>query len=524
MSEITFGGLNSGLDTQAIIDALMAVERRPLERTQDKLNTYENQRSIIGNINTKLNSLSDKAYDLKKNTFDLKSVNVSNEDLLTATADKDALDGSYSVIVKSLATRNSYGTTNTDITDIDTLTVGSGTFTISQDGTDYTIDTGGEQLTLVELRDEINNLDGDFTASIVNTSADSDNPAYTLTITSTDSGTENAVSVTNNLTGGDRDLTFNENVTAQDALIEVNGIDITRSTNSFSDAIPGVTLDLKKADLNETVEIEVATDTDAIEKEIDAFVSDYNALVEYLDSQSGEDGAFFGDSTLRNLKSNLRSLVGRTMPGISGVNSDYTNLSQVGFEIESDGKISFDKEKFEDALDDNFDEVKNLFELSYKADSTNISLSYKDPTNPSGDFVVDVTSMDDGNGNVVGTITYDGVTYTAVGNGQSLVGPDDTPIEGMSFYVKDTGTYNISVSAGLGDAMEGIIDRYTDSSDGILTLKDNRLDSSITSLNRTIEDMQVRLDAKEMYYIQKFSRMESALSELQKQQTSLNSL
>jgi flagellar hook-associated protein 2 len=524
MAGITFGGLSSGLDTQALIDAFMTIERRPLERTQKKISTFQSQRSIIGEINSKLNSLSDKAYDLKKNTFDLKSVTVSNEDILTASADKNAADGSYSVTVKSLATRNSFGTTNTDITDIDTLTVGSGTFTISQAGTDYTVDTGGTQVTLEQLRDKINELDGDFKAAIVNTSADSNNPSYVLTITSNDSGTENAVSITNSLSGGDRDLTFNENVVAEDALIDVNGIEITRSTNSFSDAIPGVTLNLKKADLNETIEIEVATDTEGIKSDINDFINDYNALIEYLDKQEGEDGSFFGDSTIRNLKAKVRNVVGRTIPGIKGVNTDYTNLGQVGFKIESDGKITFDGEKFDDAVSDNFDEVKNLFETSYKADSTDISLSYKKPTNPSGDFVVDVTSMDDGSGNVEGTITYDGVTYTAVGKGQSLVGPEDSPLAGMSFYVKDTGTYNISVSAGLGDAMENVIDLYTDSSNGILTLKDNRLDNTISSLNKDIEDMQVRLDAKEMYYIQKFSRMESALSELQKMQTSLNSL
>jgi len=523
MAGVTFGGLNSGLDTQALIEAYMSIERRPIERSQARISTYQSQKNIIGEINSKLNSLSNKAYDLKKNTFDLKKVSISDESYLTATADKTATDGNYSVIIKELATRNSFGTTNADITDIDTLTVGSGTFTINHDGTDYDITTSG-QVTLEQLRDEINDLDASFNAAIVNTSGDSANPAYVLTITSDDSGTENALTITNNLVGGDKTLVFNENVVDKDALVNINGIDISRSSNSFSDAITGVTLNLKKADLNETIEIEVNTDNSAMKEDINEFVTEYNSLVEYLNEQSGESGSFFGDSTVRNLKNKMREIVGRSIPGLSSVNDDYTNLAQVGIKVESDGKLSFDEGAFDDALEDNFDEVKNLFEVSYKADSTNISLSYKTPTNPAGDFVVDVTSMDDGSGNVVGTITYNGEVYTAVGKGQSLSGPAGSSIEGMSFYIKDTGTFNISVSGGLGDSLEGAIDLYTDSSNGILTMKDNRLESNISTLNRDIEDMQVKLSIKEARLIEKFSRMESALSQLQAMQSSLGSL
>lgn len=523
MAGITFGGLNSGLDTQAIIEALMSIERRPMERTQAKVSTYQSQKNIIGEINSKLNSLSDKANELKKNTFDLKKVSVSDDTYLTATADKNAADGNYSIIVKDLATRNSFGTTNADITNIDTLTVGSGTFTVNHDGTDYTVTTSG-QVTLEELRDELNQLEGSFNAAIVNTSGDSANPAYVLTITSHDSGTENALTITNNLVGGDRTLAFNENVIDKDALVNINGIDISRSSNSFSDAIQGITLNLQKSDIDTTIDIEVNTDNSGIKSDIEDFVKEYNGLMDYLNKEGGKDGPFFGDSTIRNLKAKVRTIVGRSIPGLSNVNNDYTNLSQIGFKIESDGKLTFDSSKFDTALDDNFDEVKNMFEIGYKADSTNILLSYKDPSNPSGTFQVGITSMDDGSGNVIGTITYNGVEYTGIGKGQSLVGPEGSPIAGMSFYIKATGDYNISVSSGLGDSMEGAIELYTDSTNGILTLKDNRLEDYISSSNRDIEDMQVKLTAKETYFIRKFSKMEEALNQLKAMQTSLGSL
>lgn len=102
---------------------------------------------------------------------------------------------------------------------------------------------------------------------------------------------------------------------AQDAIIEVNGMEVARDTNSISDAIEGVTLNLIKEDPTTTVSVSVSSNTEAVKTNITNFVTQYNNIISffkdqfYYDSESKKSGTLFADSTLISIQKSLQDAV-----------------------------------------------------------------------------------------------------------------------------------------------------------------------------------------------------------------------
>ncbi|MEK7773355.1 MAG: flagellar filament capping protein FliD, partial [Deltaproteobacteria bacterium] len=152
--------------------------------------------------------------------------------------------------------------------------------------------------------------------------------------------------------------------TAQDASFSVDGLSMTRSSNTVTDAISGVTLDLNSADSAQTVTLTVARDTSAIKESISDFVAKYNSVVSYIksnnryDSENKTSGPFFGDPVARSIWDDLR----RTMTGaVSGLPDTMNRLVYAGISTDTEGVMSVDDTVLSTALSTSFDDVVNLF-------------------------------------------------------------------------------------------------------------------------------------------------------------------
>ena len=160
------------------------------------------------------------------------------------------------------------------------------------------------------------------------------------------------------------DINANQVTAGTDASLTVDGIAVTRSSNSVADAIAGVTLELKAADVNKHVTVTVSTDSEATAKKASDFVDAYNAVVDFVTKQNalGADGKaqnpLFGDSALRSIRSSLRTIVGSTFATGS---SAISMLAQVGITSDRDGKLTLDKTKFAAALASDETAVRTLF-------------------------------------------------------------------------------------------------------------------------------------------------------------------
>jgi len=241
-------------------------------------------------------------------------------------------------------------------------------------GTTYNvdIDIGGTLTTLnltatdtvQDVVDTINASGLDVTASIIDDGSGV-NP-YKIVIQGNTAGTANAVTaeVWRDPGGGGGHVTegtFTATQTAADASVTVDGITYTRTSNTISDIITGVSLNLESLGSGT---LNIASDTTGVAANIQDFVDAFNTLVGYVDKQTAFDtetftsGVLFGNTAVQNLETNLR----RTATGqVTGLAGNYEFLSQIGITTQDDGTLFLDDVKLDNALSADINNVVELF-------------------------------------------------------------------------------------------------------------------------------------------------------------------
>jgi flagellar hook-associated protein 2 len=293
--------------------------------------------------------------------FNRHVITSSDETVAKATADSTALLGSYVVNVSTLAKATvlqSTGYTGTT----DTIGQGALTINVGSASKDITIDATNN--TLAGVKDAINDAGAGVTASIVNTGTSSA-PSYKLILQGKNTGSENAVTVSFAVSdGGSNPFAGGGDVVqaAGDASFTVNGLSLTRSSNSVSDAIPGVTLSLlKEGGASSTVTVN--KDTSSVKDNIKKLVDSYNGVAKLVADQfalngaTGRQGALAGDSTVRAAISRLRAALNSP----SGLDGGIRSLSDIGISFQRDGSLKLDEAKLSGALSNNPEAVQKLF-------------------------------------------------------------------------------------------------------------------------------------------------------------------
>jgi flagellar hook-associated protein 2 len=371
---ISFGGLASGLDTKAIISALVAVEERPIKALQTKKSSLNKQKSLYGDLRTLLDKLSTAAKALKTTQdFLAMKAKSDDEDVLAATASSTASPGTYTARVISLAKAQinpSSGSASK------TANLGpAASFMIDVGGNSHLISVANPSLENIAaaINDADDQRDTGVRAEVVDTGNTAQGGAtrYQLVVRSTKPGVEGNF----DLTFDDGDPAFEAVITdlqdnarrGTDAVLEINGgVRIQRSSNTISDLWTGITLDLKSVpDPNKDITITVSTDGEATSKKVQEYVDAYNKVVDFFTEQSALDaegkakGPLFGDQTLRSMRSTLRSTIGAAVSGTG--NAAFQMLAQVGVTSDTAGKLTFNRTKFEEALAEDEDAVAKIF-------------------------------------------------------------------------------------------------------------------------------------------------------------------
>lgn len=392
---ITASGIGSNLDVNGIVTQLMSIEKRPMTVLQQKQSSYESQISAYGTLKSQLSTLQSAATTLKDtssfNIYQAKAVDASGQttSAISATTDTFANAGTYNIKINQLAqsakmitsnvadkTAATYGQAGTTI-EVDFGTA-SGSFAATNDSSGnsrkLTVTLNGPT-SLEGIRDAINsaakNYNGDvttnqMTASILNDG--SSNP-YRLTVTSNTSGASNNIKITVNNDDAGNALSglLNYDPTSagdtakkiqngQDATMTIdNTVNVSSSTNTFTDAIQGVTIKATKADPTAAYTMTVSRDNSAIQKNLQTFVDAYNTVQSTLSS----GGALSNDNTLLSVQSNLSNILNNPSGGGSG---SIKYLVDIGIQRDKYGKLSIaDSSKLNKALDQNFTDVVNMF-------------------------------------------------------------------------------------------------------------------------------------------------------------------
>jgi len=377
MASISSLGIGSGVLTSDLVDQLVQAERAPTEnrltqkteQTQALLSAYGKLRSAVTELRLPMRQLSApdnlKAY----------SASSSNEGIGVSVDSTKASRGTYSVEVTSLAGAQALASRDV-FADRDATSVGQGTLTLNvgDKTTNITVDNSND--TLQGLANAINDSDAGVSAGVIDTGS-----GFQLVLSADETGTANAVSIsasgdtggtdTDNQglsrfafnTGMDIDAGLQETIAASDAVMKINGVEVTRSTNSFENVIDGLTFDITETGSST---IKVQQDLGAVADRVQGFVDKFNSLQSTIDSlagfnaEAGVGSLLTGDSTVRSIQNQLRQVLTRVVPGLE--NASVRSLADVGITTNFEtGGLEFDRAKFEEQLKNNPDDVTALF-------------------------------------------------------------------------------------------------------------------------------------------------------------------
>lgn len=371
-------GVGSGVDSKSLVESLVAAERAPTEsRLNTKISQSETQISAYGTVLSALELL-ETAFDDLNDASDFENFTSTVSGGLTAagtasfsaTTTSDAASGSYEVSVTSLAERDRWFSSGYDAT---TSILNDGndfTLTFSKaDGSTQTVSVTGA--TPSGVVSAINAADIGISASLIDTGADTSQ--YKISMVGS-LGEDNAFTMTDDIAGGTTGITLAQSTTAADSSFTVDGVAVTRSTNTVDDLLDGVTLNLLSAPSASAGSLSVEVSTDDVEAKIRMLVETYNTIhtafdaLTDLDSSEELGGSLNGDNTFRTIENQLRDMF-TNMSSTPGSNLSY--LSDIGIEMTRYGTLEIDEEELADALASNYSDVKTML----SADTENQSQS-----------------------------------------------------------------------------------------------------------------------------------------------------
>lgn len=538
MATISSAGIGSGLDIEGIISGLMAAERIPLTQINEQKTSINTKISIYGIIKNSFSDLQTATNKLTKlaNIYPQKATS-SDDTIATATASSTATPGSYRLEVSKLAQAQSVAA-NTVASKDDVFGEGSllitlgeydsvgNTFTANPDKTPTPIAIGAGQNTLSGIKLAINNADAGVTATIVN-----DGQGDRLVLTSKETGKDLGfkIDVTDN-DGNNTDaaglsqLAFDPTIAAgagtgnnvqtltvaQNAEFTLNNLAISKRSNTVSDAVEGVTFNLK----NETtspITIDVSLDDTTLNKTLDDFVSAYNKIRGNLKDQQEKDATLSKETTPSRLESGLRNILRQTI-------STYGySMADIGMSFDRTGVLSLDKTKLSEAMATDPAILEKIFSDTATADNANINYLGAGANTQTGIYAINITQSGGGGNTIAGDI--DGVAGAGVDN-VFTAGAGTYPTgnaEGLQFAVVEgvSGALgNITFSKGLASQLDDWITQLNEEG-GMLNSRTTGLNGKLSRLDDEIDRFNLRMDQVEKRYRAQFTALDAMLASMQ---------
>jgi flagellar hook-associated protein 2 len=382
MATISSLGIGTnGLDVRSIVEQLVALEKKPLDKLKLDAATTQTKITTFGQIKSLVSSLQDAVGRLTSVTgWNAVSATSSAKDYVSASAIGGTQATSFSVEVQSLARARATASQSLPAG----AALGEGTLSFTVNGTAVDIEVGAAD-TLAGIAGKINGSAAGVTATILN-----DGSGERLLLTSKATGLDGAFALTiSDVDGNDADdlglsrLLFNttETKAAANAAATINNIPVTSSTNTFTNVVSGVTLTVaKETEVGKPVTITVAPDSSAVRANIEAFVKAYNDINGVLneatkfDQATGVGGLLQGDSTTLALQNALRAAVQSVTSG-----GAFSRLSDVGISAQRGGNLEVDATKLSKALEQP-DALKTLFSSTGTGSAEGIAVRLKSVT------------------------------------------------------------------------------------------------------------------------------------------------
>ncbi|WP_374385077.1 flagellar filament capping protein FliD [Dongia sp.] len=523
---------STSLDTEALIEA--AVEQRlaaadaielNITAAEAKLSAYQQLQTLLLTLSSTADNLKNPASSTQSDAFDGRAVTLSASgggtatNLIGATVEDGAQTGSYDIVVEQVAKNHkiaSDGIANSG-TDLGL----SGSFTLGAAGSEtVTIDVdAGMSLSEIAAAINASSDDSGVSASILKVSSSS----YILVLSASETDAQISLgdssgSVLETLglvtaSGG----IGNELQAAAPAILTIDGIEVTRSSNEIDDLIDGVTLYLYDGDENTTVTLDIGADLTGISNAITDFVDAYNALRDFIltnqatgsDGTAADDAVLFGSSLLRDISNELSSLFG------TSTDDGATQLSTIGITLDANNYLVIDSTALADALSTDLDAVAGLFRFEATTSSTDLAVINNGTGGASGDYTFDIAVDGDGNISSV-SVNGDSSLFTVTGN--RIKGKDGTIFEGMTFaYIGSTSaSVEVSISRGVGqlfaDRLNDYVGAYAGADGARLTEEMSALQDGIDRMETDVSNIERRTEDYRAWLTEYYARIEAQIN------------
>lgn len=416
-------GVGSGLDLEGLVTQLLEAERKPKQdRLDAKDESYDAEISSLGSLKSKMTEFLDSVEELRTdNALKGREPNITNPtdtiEPFTAEASNSAVEGTYKIAVTQIASGSrlespdgSFASTTDTV-----LSAGSGSLTFKIPNTDNSFSINvTSSMTLQQLSSAINKSADNFgvSSSIIDTGTASGGAKLVFTSSITGAGNDLVIVNNNDLadlqkistTNSLEDTSYLSPVTnAQNSKATIDGIAVESDTDEFENTIENVSFTVSELSAlaadgvtYQTSKLKIGFDTEGLDKKIRDFVDNYNALnkemttlTKYGLSDLEDDGALAGDFMIRGIQQGMANILGSAV-GSSGLGTIF----QLGVEFNDDGDLEISasdkygfgsgEDRLKNALEDNFDEISNLFTDSEEGIATNLYAFLKDYTSYSG--------------------------------------------------------------------------------------------------------------------------------------------
>ena len=517
--------VGSGMNNSEIITSLVDAERAPaLERIEKNENSTKNKISAYGVLKSDISAFRDIIRDIKSSNAASHVGSSSNTTIAkfstTGTTGSDNVDST--LVVSSLATTHTlvtgaYNNSGSTVGE-GSLTIDFGTWSTTSSANDtFTANsnsaitvTTSATTTLTQLRDSINNATDNAEASILYNGT-----GYVLVIKG-ESGASNEVRVTPS-GGSSATLTNNFSYTAStknltqtvdgtDASFTVDGIAMTRSTNTISDLYNGYTLELE-ATSSSAINISSTQNLDNITALLSNFIDAYNAIYSNITEMSGaafsEDestGPLAGDSLARSIQRELRSYTTKSLSGYEG--GPYS-MSLLGVQTNRDGSLTLNTSVLKNSFAVAPKIVDAIFKNQLISDNAEVEVTSIGTDTKPGSYAISKTGSD---------YFIDGVQMTANGTLYTS-GSGDSNGMVMNIASSDVSSANIYYGKSLMTKIDASLSNFLEFNGDI----NNRI-SNLTDKLSDFKDQKTNLDKRmatltDRYALQ-FSSMEQSIAGL----------
>ena len=517
--------VGSGLDTASIVSAIVDARRAPreasiIERISDrniKISAFSEIKKAMQDFETNTSALS--------GTTGLAVASTSSKVTATLNDTGAASAFSHNVEVSSLAKSQTlvfdgFASANVSL-GAGSLVFSNGTWSsgsFTANGTTNTITIADGSDTLETVAATINDANIGVTANVVKKTESN----YALVVHSK-TGVDNALSITANETIGGSGLanlaytSYNANketVAASDLSVTVDGVSVTRNTNTVTDLVDGVSLTFNEA-TSSPITISGAFDKDTAYAAAKSLVDEINTLLRLLNTATarggatGVDGDLAGDAFAKNMISSIRSIISSE---ITGFGNNGTHLTNFGVLTNRDGSISISQKSFNKAYEANPDSFNALLNSRVTTNSQLVSgsVSGSDYKPGSYSFVTNGSSATlNGDAMALSGSTFsissgdaDGLNVTISGNGaDTTVYVGKSLLEKMQDYTKSMASFNGSLSERLRD--------YS---------------SDISDYNAELSNLDAQIEKIREEYLNRFTAMDVALASFNRTSDSLDAM